>query len=127
MLVEFTSGSSAAEWQLCHGEDEIREIINPGSSDRLPGRPHFPAALAQTGAFADWTPLERRVGWGWVQARGTVGRRRPSVETPFCGAAEPRRRFWDAEPLLPLLRSLWGVSAAAVHYAPVIFAVGAVP
>jgi hypothetical protein len=62
-LVKFTSGFSEAEWQLCHGADEIRKKINAGYSDRLPGRPHFPAALAQTGTLADWTPLERRVGW----------------------------------------------------------------
>lgn len=77
-LVEFTSGFSKVEWQLCHGADEIRKKINAGSSDRLPGRPHFPAALAQTGTFADWMPLERRVGWEF--GGGGEGRR-----ARYCG------------------------------------------
>lgn len=90
-LVGFTSGSSEAERQLCQGVDEIckKKKINTGSSDRLPGRPHFPAAIAQTYAFADWMPLKRRVGWGWGGSRRAVlwvgedGRwRRHFVERP---------------------------------------------
>lgn len=42
-----------------------------------------------------------------------MGRRRPSTEAPFCGAAIPSWRFWGKKPLLLLLRFLLRVSAAA--------------
>lgn len=57
--------------------------------------------------------LGRRVVWGRGQARGTVGRRRPSTEAPFCEAAVSCWIFWGAKPLLLPLWSLLGVSAAA--------------
>lgn len=63
---------------------------------------------------------------GRVDARGTVGRRRRSVETPFCGAAEPCRGFWDAEPLLLLLCSLCGGECGGRPLRPSDFTIGAV-
>lgn len=59
--------------------------------------------------------LKRLVVRGRGQARGTVGRRRPSAEAPFCEAAVPCWRFWGTKPLLLPLRSLLGVSAAATR------------
>lgn len=106
-----------------------KKKINTGSSDRLPGRPHFPAAIAQTCAFADWMPLKRRVGWGWRGSRRAVlwvgedGRwRRHFVErpNPLGGSGTQSRYCFCFVPS-------WGVSAAAVHHVPVILAVAAVP
>lgn len=56
--------------------------------------------------------------WGRWQARGTVGRRRPSTEAPFCEAAVPCWRFWGTKPLLLPLWSFLGVSAASARSAP---------
>lgn len=103
--------------------------LTQGLSDRLPGRPQFPAALAQAGAFADWMPQQGRVGWGWGGSRrevlwvGEDGRwRRHFVErpNPVEGSGTQSRYCFFFVPSL-------GVSAAAVHYAPVILAIGVVP
>lgn len=56
--------------------------------------------------------------WGRGQARGTVGRRRPSTEAPFCEAAVPCWIFWGTKPLLLPLWSLLGVSTAAARNDP---------
>lgn len=106
-------------------------IANPDAGERAPGLQRSPDRRQRHAgnaarATSDWqprdhtsrqpargeapAPIGRVLGVGRGQARGTVGRRRPWTQSPFCEVAVPRWRFWGGKPLL-LLRL--GVSAAA--------------